>query len=189
LYKYPPPPPAAPYYQVDLDPTHAVIRLTVIEEMVSLECAESCYQGLSRATSTGGPYAAIYDLTRAKDTTIPTEMVRGFARRSPSIPTGRPHVVVGKFPVIYGLARLFQMCGESVGKEFEVVHTLEEAYEIVGARPEDFTVCLLPERPRGVTANSNSSAEKIKQPESQFHRSEAAKYRGQYRMLRTRIRA
>jgi hypothetical protein len=134
------------HYQVDLDPKHAVIRLTVIEEMVSLECAESCYQGLSRATSTGGPYAAIYDLTRAKDTTIPTEIVRGFARRSPSIPTGSPHVVVGKFPVIYGLARLFQMCGESVGKEFEVVHTLEEAYEIVGARPEDFTVCLLPER-------------------------------------------
>ena len=26
-----------------------------------------------------------------------------------------------------------------MGKEFEVVHTLDEAYEIVGARPEDFT--------------------------------------------------
>jgi len=136
-------------YQVDLDPTHAVICLTVIEEMVSLECAESCYQGLSRVTSSGGPYAAIYDLTRAKDTTIPTEMVRDFARRRPSIPTGKagkPHVVVGKFPVIYGLARLFQMCGEFVGNCFDVVHSLEEAYEIVGARPEDFTVCLLPER-------------------------------------------
>ena len=35
-------------YQVDLDTAHSVIRLTVIEEMVSLECAESCYQGLSR---------------------------------------------------------------------------------------------------------------------------------------------
>jgi hypothetical protein len=134
------------HYQVDLDPTHSVIRLTVMVESVSLECAESCYQGLSRVTSTGGPYAAIYDLTRARDTTMTTEMVRSFARRCPSIPTGRPHVVVGKFPFIYRMARLFQMCGESAGCEYEVAQTLEEAYVIVGARPEDFTVCLLPER-------------------------------------------
>jgi nuclear transport factor 2 (NTF2) superfamily protein len=56
----------------------------------------------------------------------------------------RKHVVVGKEPHIYGLARLFQICGDNVGKEFEVVHTLEEAYEIVGVRPEDFTECLPP---------------------------------------------
>jgi hypothetical protein len=31
------------------------------------------------------------------------------------------------------------MCGESVGKEHEAVHTLEEAYETVESRPEDFT--------------------------------------------------
>jgi hypothetical protein len=41
--------------------------------------------------------------------------------------------------VIFGLARLFQMCGESVHKENDVVYTLAEAYEIVKARPEDFT--------------------------------------------------
>jgi hypothetical protein len=134
------------HYQVDVDPAHSVIRLTVIEEIVSLECAEGCYQGLSRVTSSGGPYAAIYDLSRVKDTSIPTEMVRSFARRAPSIPMGRAHVVVGKEPAIYGLARIFQMCSEFLGRQFSVVRSLEEAYEIVGAHPEDFTVCLLPER-------------------------------------------
>jgi hypothetical protein len=131
-------------YEIDLDPTHSVIRLTVIEAMVSLECAEDCYHRLSQVASSGGPYAAVYDLSVARDTTIPTDMFRCFARRSPSIPTGRPHVVVGKFSVVYGLARLFQMCGESVGKEFAVVHSLDKAYEIVGARPEDFTQRLSP---------------------------------------------
>ena len=52
-------------------------------------------------------------------------------------------MVVGKEPSIYGLARLFQIFGDNVGKEFEVVHTLEEAYDIVGARPEHFTECLI----------------------------------------------
>ena len=134
--------------QIDLDPTHSVIRLIVLEENVSLECAEDCYRHLSVVTSSGGPYAAIYDLSRARNTSIPTETIRDLAHRRPSIPTGKagmPHVVVGYFPVIYGLARLFQMCGESVGNEFEVVHTLDEAYAITGARAEDFTQRLYPE--------------------------------------------
>ena len=46
--------------------------------------------------------------------------------------------------MIYGLARLFQLCGESVGHPFELVHSLKEAYNIVGGRPEDFTERLYP---------------------------------------------
>ena len=72
---------------------------------------------------------------------------------------GRKHVVVGKEPHIFGLALLFQMCSESIGeragfvlgrlhdsdeiREFQVVSSLEEAYDIVGAHPEDFTECLI----------------------------------------------
>jgi hypothetical protein len=52
---------------------------------------------------------------------------------------GRPHVIVGEAPVIFGLAGLFEMCGESVHKKHKVVYTLEEAYKIVKASPEDFT--------------------------------------------------
>ena len=52
-------------------------------------------------------------------------------------------MVVGKEPVIYGLARVFQMCGEFLGNQFDVVWSLEEAYDVVGARPEDFTECLI----------------------------------------------
>jgi len=132
------------HYQIDVNPKNSVIRLTITEKIMTLECAEDCYQRLSRLTSSGGPYAAIYDLSVTTDTTIPVGIVRSFARRKPSIPTGRPHVVVGKFPAIYGLARVFQMCGESIGSDFQVVHTLEEAYEIVGVWPEDFTERLFP---------------------------------------------
>jgi hypothetical protein len=126
-------------YQIDLDPINSVIRLTVTAETVTLELAEDIYRHLSEAASSGGPYAAIFDLSAAKHTTISTDTVRAFARRRPSVPTGRKQVVVGKEGHMYGLARLFQISGENVGKEFEVVQTLEEAYQIVEARPEDFT--------------------------------------------------
>ena len=129
--------------QVDLDPTHSVIRLTVMAETVTNELAEEIYQHLSEATSSGGPYAAIYDLSATKHTPMPTNTVRSFAHRPPSVPMGRKHVVVGTKPVIFGLARVFQMCAESIGSEFQVVHTVQEAYDIVGVCPEDFTECLI----------------------------------------------
>ena len=131
--------------QIDLDPTHSVIRLTVLEEDVCLECAEDVYRQLSQVASKGGPYAAIYDLSAAKHTTIPTHVVRAFAKRRPPLPTERKHVVVGKETHIFGLARLFQICSDNVGREFEVVHTLEEADEFLEVRPEDFTERLYPE--------------------------------------------
>ena len=126
-------------YHIDLDPVHSVIRLTITSEIMTLECAQEIHKRLTELSSSGGPYAAIFDLSLVKGTTIPTDMIRGLARNRPSISMGRPHVIVGEEPVIFGLARLFQMCGEAVNKEHEVVHTLEEAYEIVKARPEDFT--------------------------------------------------
>jgi hypothetical protein len=126
-------------YQIDLDPVHQVIRLTITSEIMTLECAKEIHDRLTKISSNGGPYAAIFDLSLVKGTTIPTDMVRTMARDKTSVPVGRPHVIVGGAPVIFGLARLFQMCGEGVKKDHEVVHTLEEAYEIVKAAPEDFT--------------------------------------------------
>ena len=136
-------------YEVDLNPAHSVIRLTVTARIVTRELAEDIYVFLQRLTSTGGPYAAIYDLSAATSTTIPTKMIRTYAHLKPSIPLGRTHVVVGKQPVIYGLARIFQMCREYLGDKFDVVHSLEEAYKLVGVRPEDFMERIYPERMAG----------------------------------------
>jgi hypothetical protein len=131
-------------YHVDLDPANSVIRLTVRAKIVTPEMAEDIYIYLSRLGSDGGPYSAIYDLSGVRSTTLPTELVRRYARRAPAIPQGRTHVLVGKEPSIYGLARLFQICREFIGSEVEVVQTLEEAYQIIGVRPDDFTRRLFP---------------------------------------------
>jgi hypothetical protein len=126
-------------YQIDLDPVHSAIRLTVTEEIFTPELADDIYKRLKQISSSGGPYACIFDLTIVKATTILAQMVKGYAQRDPSVPMGRPHVIVGEETTIYGLARLFQMCREHIYGHFGVVHTLEEAYVIVGVTPEDFT--------------------------------------------------
>ena len=108
-------------YEIDLCPTHHCIRLTVSAETVTNELAEEIYKHLVELTSEGGPYAAIFDLSATRYTTMPTESVRSWGRhRPPAIPMGfcpfcgatRKQVVVGTEPVIFGLARVFEMCGE-----------------------------------------------------------------------------
>ena len=132
-------------FQIDLDPTHGVIRLTVISAVVDLGGAEEVYARLKRITSDSLQYAGIYDLSAVTGTTLSVDLVRSYARRTPSIPMGKAHVVVGKEPHIYGYARIFQMCREFLGGDkFDVVRTLKEAYDIVGVRPEDFTQRLYP---------------------------------------------
>ena len=126
-------------YQIDVDPVHAAIRLTITAEVVTPELAKEIYGRLAQISSSGVEYAAIYDLTMVKDTTIPIDVVRRYAHRPPAVPMGRPHVVVGESPAIFGLARIFQMCREFVHGRLDVVHRLEDAYKIVGVRPEDLT--------------------------------------------------
>ena len=139
-------------YEIDLCRAHSVIRLTVMAETVTMELAEEMYRHLLEVTSEGGPYAAIFDFSATKNTTIRTTVVRSFGRhRPPAVPMGicpfcghpRRQVVVGPEPHISGLARVFAICANAIGSEFQVVHTLEQAYGIVEARPEEFTECLI----------------------------------------------
>lgn len=139
-------------YRIDCDTVHSVVRLTVTAENVTQEMAEGIYRHLLEVTSEGGPYAAIFDLSATKHTTIPTDAVRSWGRhRRPAIPMGacphcgetRKQVVVGTEPHIFGLARVFASCADAIGTEFQVVKTLEEAFEMVHEKPENFNECVL----------------------------------------------
>jgi len=130
-------------YRIDLDLAHRVIRLT-LTAIVAEEVAEECYRSLSFIASRGDPYAAILDLSRVTSTTLSPDAVRGLAGRAPTIPAGRPRVIVAEEPWMFGLARMFQICRDFVGEQFHVVQSLEEAYDMVGVRPEDFTERIFP---------------------------------------------
>jgi hypothetical protein len=131
-------------YQIDLDTKHGVIRATITTTVLTHELAEECYRSVALAASRGGQYAAIWDLSQVTSTTVSSDQVRGRARRAPAVPAGRTRVVVAKEPVIYGFCRMIELSRDPMGGELQVVRSLEEAYEIVGVRPEDFTERLYP---------------------------------------------
>jgi hypothetical protein len=60
-------------------------------------------------------------------------------RRSAIPEPERPQVIAAKAPSIFGLSRMFQICREFMGEQFEVVGSMKEAYALVGSCPRDFT--------------------------------------------------
>ena len=131
-------------YLVDLDPTHSVIRITVTAEIVTPELAEDIRIRFGRVASSGGPFAAIVDASRVTSWTEPAVAIRDAAFRDPAVPGGRSHVTVAREPSVFGLARMFQLCRDFFGEQYQVVNSLGEAYEVVGVRPEDFTQRIFP---------------------------------------------
>jgi len=132
-------------YEIDLDPAHSVIRLTVTAETLTVKLSENFQQSLTLVGARGGPYSVILDLLAVKSITVPAGAVADFAYRDKALLGPRTHVAVAKEPSVFGIARMFQLLGDFFGEQYKVVHSLEEAYEILGVRPEDFTERLFPE--------------------------------------------
>jgi hypothetical protein len=132
-------------YVVDLDPAHMVLRITVTTTAVTDESFRDIYQSLARLAL--GPYAPILDLSQVVDFRVSSKTIRAFAAISPAVrAAGKHRVVVAPQPVVYGLFRMLEMLRDSMGVEVQVVHSLDEAYELLEVTPEDFTERLLPER-------------------------------------------
>ena len=53
-------------------------------------------------------------------------------------------MVVAKDLSVFGMARMLQLYRDFMGGQLQVVRSLQEAYDMVGARPEDFTQRLFP---------------------------------------------
>jgi hypothetical protein len=131
---------------IDLDPTHRVLRFTVTTRVLTEQGLTNLYRLFGRIASQGGPYSAITDLSQVERFPIPTETIRTLAASSPAIAAGTPRVIVAKQDVIYGLSRVFQLSRDSMGGQLHVVRSLDEAYDLLGVNPEDFSQRLLPER-------------------------------------------
>jgi hypothetical protein len=132
-------------YRIDLDPKHQVLRATITAAVLTHELAEDCYRSVALIASRGGPYAAIFDLSGVTSATVSANNVRSRALSLPAVPGDRIRVLVAKEPVVFGVSRMFELSRDSMSGLLQVVHSLEEAYQIVGVRPEDFTKELLPE--------------------------------------------
>jgi hypothetical protein len=71
---------------------------------------------------------------------IPAERIRQLARQQPALPEmiALPRIAVAPAISNFGLARMFQIVGEEKRLGLQVVHTIEEAFEILGVQSPHF---------------------------------------------------
>jgi hypothetical protein len=85
------------------------------------------------------------DLSQVAEFPISSRTIRALAATSPALPVGRPRVIVASEPVMYGLARMFELSRDSMGGQLQVVRSLVEAYDRLSVRREDFTQRVYPD--------------------------------------------
>jgi hypothetical protein len=122
-----------------------VLRITVTSALTDEACTD-IYRTVARLASRGDPYAAITDLSQVADFPVSYKTVRALAAAAPAIPLGgRPSVIVARHPALFGLARMFELRRDSMGGQLQVVHSLDEAYNLLKVAPQDFSQRLFPE--------------------------------------------
>jgi len=84
-----------------------------------------------------------------RDVKLSADTVRSLALGAPAVPGGRPRVAVVNSIVLYGLTRMFESTRTSVGLQFRIVWSVDEAYAMLGVSPESFSQRLFPEIPVG----------------------------------------
>ena len=134
-----------PDYVIDLDPVHEVLRIT-IRKVVTDQVVLDVYRSVKRLAAQGGPYATLADCSQVEDLKLSAETIRSLALGVPAVPAGRPRVVVVNRIVMYGLARMFESTRTSMGVQFHIVWSVDEAYAILGVGPESFSQRLFPKK-------------------------------------------
>ncbi|MGA8525080.1 MAG: hypothetical protein WB629_03290, partial [Candidatus Sulfotelmatobacter sp.] len=84
--------------------------------------------------------AGIVDFSSVSDWALSSEFLRELAKREPAMADAarRRLILVAPAAVGFGLARMFQMLGESTRPLLEVMRTLDEALAALGAQSAQF---------------------------------------------------
>jgi|SRR5580658_793661 hypothetical protein len=81
----------------------------------------------------------ITDVTQVTKFDVSSDTVRRLAWTPPTIPTPQVRIFVAPTTFIYGMARMFQILGESTRPNLHIVRTLDEAYGLLQMESPEFT--------------------------------------------------
>jgi hypothetical protein len=130
-------------FTLQSDPEHRVLLVT-LGKIVTEASALAAYTAVEHFIVAEGPHSGITDLSGVENLNVSPDFIRFLAAKPPMIPDGMSRVAVAPRTDIYGISRMFQLLRDSRGSYLEVVHTLEEAFELLGIESPHFrTVALV----------------------------------------------
>ena len=125
-------------YRFEFDPVNKILLLRV-EGRLTEELFVEFYRAGQKHWAATGSKMSILDYTLVTKVAVSTEFLRRFAHREPAGDVSkRPRVIVAPSPLLFGLARMFQMMGEGARPLLQTVHTLDEAFAALGVQAPRF---------------------------------------------------
>ena len=116
---------------------HQVLLIT-FGKVATQASALATYGAVKRFVAAEGPCSVLADLSPIEKVEVPGDFVRSMAWMPLAIPSGKQRVIVAPRPEVYGLSRMFQLYRDAKSSDIQVVHTMEEAHNLLGLESPDF---------------------------------------------------
>jgi len=125
-------------FRFEFDPVNNILMVR-FEGHLTPGLVEDFYREGKKHWIATGACAAILDGSAVTQVDLSSDLIRQFAKREPvSELFGKPRVFVVPRTEVFGLARMFQMSGESKQPHLHVVRTMDQAYALLGIQSATF---------------------------------------------------
>ena len=127
-------------FTLQFDFNHRVLLVT-LGKVLTKEIALEVITARVRFINEQGPCSGIFDFSAVEGSELDAESIRSLAftvAAIPSLPTGKLRIFVAPRPDLYGLSRMFQILRDEMGIKIHVVHSLGEAFGMLGLKSSDF---------------------------------------------------
>jgi len=126
-------------FRFEFDPDNKIL-LARFEGRLTDELLAEFYRAIRRYSTSTDASSGIWDFSAVTEFAISSVLIRELARQAPAMPdaTTRPRFIVVSETHAFGLARMFQITGETTRPLLSVVRTLDQALAALGAKSPHF---------------------------------------------------
>ena len=125
-------------YQIDFDAANRILRARFIGRVTDDDLRDMYRFGQDNVARLD-PLSGITDFSEVTAVAFSPQTMRDIAHTKPIMPDRtRPVIFVAPTPDLFGMARMFELESADARPNLRVVHTADEAYQILNVRDPKF---------------------------------------------------
>ncbi len=126
-------------YRFEFDSANRILLLR-FEGPLTNESLVEAYNAIRKYSNATDAKAGIWDFSSVTEVNVTSDVVRSLAKREPAMPdaTILPRIVVAPAAHVFGIARMFQLVGESTRPLLTVVRGMDEALTALAVQSPHF---------------------------------------------------
>jgi hypothetical protein len=125
-------------FRFEFDPVNKIMLIR-FKGRVTDELLARSYRDAQKHATAIDARVSVMDCSLVTEFDVSTELIRQLANRQPVLEDPkRPRFIIAPKAFVFGLARMFQIMGESTRPLLKIVHTMGEVLEAIGVESPRF---------------------------------------------------